>query len=586
MLIRSVLCGMWDLLGISDRFEIGWSYDFCEFPKFLRLFTITAITLIHRQLDLSRDSSTHFRASQLSSLLIPRCTIKYSINMAELEVDYEHNVTDLYKYISESKWDSAIQAAKEFPEQARTWVVRYHPDSTDIMWRFLPIHSASAKQPPENVVNSLISAYRKGAQCRDDQGMLPLHYACGNQASIEVIRLLLLANPEGTSIPDPHGMLPLHFMAQWGPSSLRALDAMLFANRDSLRGKDNDGYTALDLAVNGEYDGNDDVVRAIKEFEKDILHSSGYDKEVSPVKDMVLLPNASDAMKRLQEAAVVQEKARNDYMMNSSEHNAFDDRDDEHSVLGAMPNITRTFSSYQDNKDGMPTIVRQMSSLDDSQFVSMQSNNEAKKMVSALKAEVERLRAEAAMAEKDADRTISEERNKMQAALDEMKAHLEKCEEDTKESVHQLDEKEQRGKFVESRMEDKENELNVAVSRNEKMRKELETLKKDVVTCKTKTTKLDSHLSTLSRTMGGMISEQEQIMKASIKHEQHMKRVALERQQKMQELIDQEVNFARISLEKQKQNELGSEEMINEALENQKKLMTTVQSVLNERRNV
>jgi len=513
--------------------------------------------------------------------------------MAELEVDFDHNVTDLYKYISESKWDSAIKAAKEFPEQARTWVVRYRPDSTDIMWRFLPIHSASAKQPSENVVNSLISAYRKGAQCCDDQGMLPLHYATGNQASIEVIRLLLLANPEGTSIPDPHGMLPLHFMAQWGPSSLQALDALLFANRDSLRGKDNEGYTALDLAVNGEYDGNDDVARAIRTFEKENLHSSGYEKEVSAsaAKKMVTLPNASDAMKRLQEAAAEQEKARNEYMMsmNSSEHHALDDRDDDHSVLGAMPNITRTYSSYQDNNcNGLPTtVLRQTSSLDDSQiFVSMQSNNEAKRMVSDLKAEVERLRAEAAMAEKDADRTISEERNKMQAALDEMKAHLEKCQVDTKESVLQLDEKEQHGKFVESRLEDKENELNDAVSRNEKLRKELETLKKDVVTCKTKTSKLDSHLSTLSRTMGGMVSEQEQIMKASIKHEQHMKRVALERQQKMQELIDQEVNFARISLEKQKQNELGSEEMINEALENQKNLMMAVQSVLNERRNV
>jgi hypothetical protein len=65
-----------------------------------------------------------------------------------------------------------------------------------------------------------------------------------------------------------------------------------------------------------------------------------------------------------------------------------------------------------------------------------------------------------------------------------------------------------------------------------------------------------------------------------------MKKVALARQQKMQELIDQEVKFARMSLEKQKDSELGSEEMINEALEKQKKLMSVVQNVLNERRTV
>jgi hypothetical protein len=53
----------------------------------------------------------------------------------------------------------------------------------------------------------------------------------------------------------------------------------------------------------------------------------------------------------------------------------------------------------------------------------------------------------------------------------------------------------------------------------------------------------------------------------------------------MQELIDQEVNFARLSLEKQKTNELGSEEMINQALNKQKLLMANIQSALNERRN-
>ena len=114
------------------------------------------------------------------------------------------------------------------------------------------------------------------------------------------------------------------------------------------------------------------------------------------------------------------------------------------------------------------------------------------------------------------------------------------------------------------------------------MRKELDMVKKQISTYKTKTTNVDRQLSTLTRTMDGMLREQEQIMKASVLHEQHMKKVGLARQQKMQELIDQEVQFARSSFEKQQQNELGSEEMINEGLEKQKQLMSTIKSVLTE----
>ena len=80
---------------------------------------------------------------------------------------------------------------KQDPDQAATWVVRhYEPDEEDgedeeleIMWRFLPLHSACARQPPASVVTALLCAYPDGAKCQDDQGMYALHYACGNQAS-------------------------------------------------------------------------------------------------------------------------------------------------------------------------------------------------------------------------------------------------------------------------------------------------------------------------------------------------------------------------------------------------------------------
>lgn len=91
----------------------------------------------------------------------------------ELEVDYEHDVTELYQAISTSQWDFALETLKRNPHEARTWVVRYKEDDTKgIMWRFLPIHSACARQPPKPVIESLIQAYAKGAESCDDQGMV------------------------------------------------------------------------------------------------------------------------------------------------------------------------------------------------------------------------------------------------------------------------------------------------------------------------------------------------------------------------------------------------------------------------------
>jgi hypothetical protein len=87
-----------------------------------------------------------------------------------LEVDYDKNLTDLYQAITDQKWDYAAQVCKTYPVQAATWVVRHYEDDDEIMWRFLPIHSACARQPPAFLIQALLKAYPDGAKCIDDQG--------------------------------------------------------------------------------------------------------------------------------------------------------------------------------------------------------------------------------------------------------------------------------------------------------------------------------------------------------------------------------------------------------------------------------
>jgi hypothetical protein len=189
-----------------------------------------------------------------------------------LEVDFDKNITKVYKAITACKWEEAIKAAERKPDEAKTWVVRHYDDEDsegaeqEIMWRFLPIHSACARQPPASVITALLHAYPDGAKCVDDQGMHALHYACGNQASREVIRMLLMSFPDAAKLTDPRGMLPVHYLACWGPSSISVVDMVLVANRDVATAKDEDGNTPLDLANEGEYPESDAVVAALKRW--------------------------------------------------------------------------------------------------------------------------------------------------------------------------------------------------------------------------------------------------------------------------------------------------------------------------------
>jgi len=191
-----------------------------------------------------------------------------------LEVDFDRDITELYSAITSEDWDGAFTAVRATPEEARTWVVRYEDArKKTVQWRFLPLHSACARQPPSNLVRALIKANADGAASEDDQGMWPLHYACGNQASSDVIRLLLKSYPEAAKMPDPNGMLPLHYLAKWGPSEAKIVDMVLATYPDAvnavaleeIEGEEGRNVTPLELAEEGDYDDVDYVIDVIEQ---------------------------------------------------------------------------------------------------------------------------------------------------------------------------------------------------------------------------------------------------------------------------------------------------------------------------------
>jgi len=182
------------------------------------------------------------------------------------EVDFDQNATELYTAICAGEWENATIIAKEDPKQAKTWVVKHDPeDANSILWRFLPIHSACARQPSDSLIEALLLAYPGAASAKDDQGFLAIHYACGNRASDAVINMLLIINPQTAAVQDPFGgKLPLHHLSQWGCFSAGVVNMLLAVYPEAIHEKDYAGYTPIDLAKAANYPGRNVVISALK----------------------------------------------------------------------------------------------------------------------------------------------------------------------------------------------------------------------------------------------------------------------------------------------------------------------------------
>jgi len=124
------------------------------------------------------------------------------------EREFDKNPTILYALVQKKLWKEAIARAKSNPEEAHAFIVRKEKDGR-IRWRLLPIHAAIVFKAPESVVEALLTAFPKGSEEKDDQGMLPLHLAFRNVATEGTVNMLLMAFPQSVETPDRKGRVPL-----------------------------------------------------------------------------------------------------------------------------------------------------------------------------------------------------------------------------------------------------------------------------------------------------------------------------------------------------------------------------------------
>ena len=193
------------------------------------------------------------------------------------EVDFDRNVTSLYDAIVKSDWDKASHACRRSPIEAKTWVVRRDPErregaggDDDILWRFLPLHSACARRPPLKFVIDLLNAYPDAARAKDESGMYPIHYACGNRASKSVIKELVECFPRALQEADPQGMLPLHYIAQWGPSEDGVVELLMDVCAEGALALNSERMSPLDLCREANYDDWEKVLAVMEDKVTDL----------------------------------------------------------------------------------------------------------------------------------------------------------------------------------------------------------------------------------------------------------------------------------------------------------------------------
>mmetsp|Transcript_35183 Transcript_35183/g.105081 ORF Transcript_35183/g.105081 Transcript_35183/m.105081 type:complete len:511 (-) Transcript_35183:327-1859(-) len=482
-----------------------------------------------------------------------------------LEVDFDLDITELYSSITSEDWDVAHSAVRAAPKEARTWVVRYEDArKTTVQWRFLPLHSACARQPPGDLVRALIKANPEGAACEDDQGMWPLHYACGNQASSDVVKLLLKSYPEAAKMPDPNGMLPLHYLTKWGPSEAKIVDMILSVHPDAVNavaleeGEDEEGrnVTPLDLAEEGDYD----------EADRDYVLDALTTHQQQPAEEAEAQPGKGSSSQEGSASTV-------------STH----DRD-------PVPDDDTVKEKYQAPAQVpaptvAPPVVRQsrLSSSRRSKTPAADLGN--KTTIAKLVAQLESTRKELSAAKREVAE-LREDKRSHEAYVELCEDKLAKKDVECAEIVARKEaecadlvaRKEKDAADAEAKREEAVAERNAA---EEEARDEAERMEADFADIAArhdalleKADDLSGHVIALTSSVASLRADRETVEAALAEREERVRAAAQRRQKKLRELIDYEVELAKMTEE---EDEEGG---IHAALERQREEMEAVASIL------
>lgn len=485
-------------------------------------------------------------SAPVASTKAPPAAAASSSAATELEVDYDHDITRLYEAITNEDWDEAIDAVRSAPAEARTWVVRHHPDG-EIMWRFLPLHSACARQPPAELVSALLDAYRPAASTCDDQGLYPLHYAAGNQASSAVIKTLLLNHPDATAEADPTGMLPLHYLAKWGPSDKLCLDILLLTNQKAALDKTEEGETALELALEGDYE--DELKEAVITTLRALTgETAGLDAEGQEKVRATLTDEQEDAVSETASKSIAKDSVED-------------------------PTVQKALSLERE----AAAIVSSEAKAPPAQKSESTSNLADLQKIYNLEKELAELREERRSTAIAHEQQLTTEKAELKAQMLLLEDQIAKLQSTNEELTNERANKDEFLRYIEGRLAEKDYEILNIQKSSESIFKENADLKAKYEALKATSDANDVRLATLQQSAATLLSEHEKITAAVAKRDALFKAATKRRQEKMQELINMEVELTKEAVADEREGE-GS--YLHGAIERQMEEMTLVRTTV------
>ncbi|GAX19186.1 hypothetical protein FisN_4Lh229 [Fistulifera solaris] len=490
------------------------------------------------------------------------------VSPSTLEVDFDKNLTELYKAITDQSWDDAIAICKRDPMQAATWVVRHYDEEEDteeqeIMWRFLPIHSACARHPPAAVVDALIKAYPDGPKCIDDQGMYALHYACGNQASQDVIRSLLVCCPEATRIRDPRGMLPIHYLACWGPSSVAVVDMILVAHRGVINARDDEGKTPLDLAEESEYPQRDDVIVVLKRWMVDdtsVISEETSKRSIDNSSNMI-----SPLSTKLSHAQSSITMSHRPSMMSALSHRTYDEEEkkEEDSVVSGLSKITKHTTATNGTQKSTYSAATEASKLS---AMVLQKEKE----VSALKA---KLAEQAILLKRESKAPWEMETKTWKERFEALLDHHQKVLSETQSANAELEKKNNELMFMRETLAETQGKLLRSEQECDGLRDTLGDLMDQHEAFKKRSGAVNGRLGSLTATLESMVENQSIIQETLTSKSTSLSEKYETRKKLLQELLQMEE-----SLQK-------DEEILEQALMKQSRELGAISAIINATRD-
>ena len=489
------------------------------------------------------------------------------VSPSTLEVDFDKNLTELYKAITDQSWDDAVAICKRDPIQAATWVVRHYDEEDDaeeqeIMWRFLPIHSACARHPPASVVDALIKAYPDGPRCIDDQGMYALHYACGNQASQDVIRSLLVSCPEATKIRDPRGMLPIHYLACWGPSSVSVVDMILVAHRGVVNARDEEGKTPLDLAEESEYPEREDVMQVLKRWIGDETSVVSDDASKKSIDSRSKINPFSTGLSHAQSSITMSHRPS---MISALTQRTYDEEEkkEEDSVVSGLSKMTKHTAVTDSTQGSTMTAATEASKLS---AMVLQKEKE----VSELKA---KLAEQESLMEKETKAAWEIETKTWQERFEALRDYHQKVENESQPTKLDLQRKDDEVASMRKTLDETEEKLRRSVQECDGLRETLGDLMDQHETFKKRSGAVSGRLGSLTASLESMM-ENQTVMQDTLKSKSaSVDEKYAARKKLLQELIEMED-----SLQK-------DEETLEQALKKQSREIGAISAIINAARD-